>query len=294
MNVFGKLITAMVTPFDENLEVNHRATSELVRFLIEEQKTDAILVSGTTGESPTLSSKEKLELVKTVKKAAQGQAQIIVGCGSNNTRESIVFSQEVCKLQVDGIMLVAPYYNKPPIDGMYTHFSMVAYQIDCPILLYNVPGRTASDMSYELIEKLAAIPNIKALKEASSNLDKVAMIKKNIDQQMAIYSGNDNMTLPILALGGVGVVSVASHFIGQEIKDMLSAWENGDAKEALDIHLKLLPLFQSVFLTTNPIPVKETLNILGLEVGGLRPPLKDMSGEDRTKLLKILKEAKLV
>ena len=221
---FGQLLTAMVTPFDQNGDIDFKATRILVNYLIE-NGTDGIVVAGTTGESPTLTTEEKVELFKFVAEVVNGRVPVIAGTGSNNTRASISLTKKAEEAGVDGIMLVVPYYNKPSQEGIYQHFKAIAESTSLPVMLYNIPGRSAVNMSVETIVRLSEINNIAAIKEASGNLDSMAAIIEQTPSDFALYSGDDGLTLPVLAIGGAGVVSVASHIIGNEMQEMINSFK---------------------------------------------------------------------
>lgn len=271
----GQVLTAMITPMNKDCSVNYPAAVELAQKL-GENGSDGVVLSGTTGESPTLSFEEKVKLFSTVTDALGGQMTIIAGTGSNNTQDSIALTKAAEKAGVDGIMLVTPYYNKPSQEGLYQHFKTVAEQTSLPVMLYNVPGRTGVNILPETVARLAEIDNIVAIKEASGNLEQVSVLKTMVPEDFLIYSGDDALTLPILAVGGAGVVSVASHLVGREIKSMISAFLAGRVGDALEIHLKLMPLFKAMFITTNPVPVKRALEFVGVDTGPLRLPLVEI------------------
>ena len=278
---FGELVTAMITPFTENGEVSYENAAKIADYLVE-HGSDAIVVAGTTGESPTLSNEEKLQLFTTVAKAVKGKAKVIAGTGSNSTKHTVELTRQAEACGVDGIMLVVPYYNKPSQEGLYQHFAAIAQSSSLPLLLYNVPGRTVANMSADTTIRLAkTFTNVVAIKEASGDLEQISRIRKDAPQNFAIYSGDDSLTLPILAVGGCGVVSVASHVVGKEMKEMISAFLSGDHKKALAIHLRLLPLFKALFITANPTPVKGALRMLGHQVGPLRLPLVDLNATEK-------------
>lgn len=289
---FGQLLTAMVTPFDQNGEIDFNATRNLVDYLIE-NGTDGIVVAGTTGESPTLSSEEKVALFQFVVNVVNGRVPVIAGTGSNNTRASISLTKQAEEAGVDGIMLVAPYYNKPSQEGMYQHFKAIAESTSLPIMIYNIPGRCAVNISAETIVRLSQLPNIVAVKEASGNLDAMAEIISQTPSDFSLYSGDDGLTLPVLAIGGTGVVSVASHVIGNEMKDMIQLFKNGQVQEAASAHRRLLPIMKALFTAPNPAPVKAALNINGVNVGGLRLPLLPLSDEEKSALQAVLPARKI-
>lgn len=275
---FGQLITAMVTPFDERGEIDFDATKNLLEHLIK-TGTDAVVVAGTTGESPTLSTEEKLELFSFVIKEANGRIPVIAGTGTNNTKASIELTKEAEKLGADGIMLVAPYYNRPNQDGLYAHFKAIAEETDLPIMIYNIPGRTACNIEVDTIVKLSEIDNIVSVKEASGNLDAMAEIIERTKDGFVLYSGDDSLTLPVLAIGGKGIVSVASHIVGDAMKEMIEAFNRGDIEKAGAIHRKLLPTFKALFSAPSPAPLKAVLNLTGIPVGDVRLPLVPLNEE---------------
>jgi len=275
VSIFGRVLTAMVTPFHEDGSLNYVAAEKLAAHLVE-HGTDTLVVCGTTGESPTLSWDEEYELFGVVQKAVAGKAKVIAGTGSNSTEEAIAATQKAAKLGLDGSLQVVPYYNKPPQEGLYRHFRAIAEAApDFPIMLYNIPGRTGQNLLPETVVRLAEVPNIVAIKEASGNLDQVGLIHRSTSPDFCIYSGDDSLTMPMLAVGGTGVVSVASHLVGDDLQSMVQAFETGDVQTAEQIHRKLLPLFKALFVTTNPIPVKLALALKGWPVGQTRLPLYD-------------------
>ncbi|MDI9442091.1 MAG: 4-hydroxy-tetrahydrodipicolinate synthase [Bacillota bacterium] len=283
----GQLFTAMVTPMHKDGSVNYMAAVALAQRLAE-NGSDGVVLSGTTGESPTLSFDEKAKLFAEVTDALGGQIEIIAGTGSNCTQDSITLTKAAESAGVDGIMLVAPYYNKPSQEGLYQHFRAVAESTSLPVMLYNVPGRTNSNILPETVARLAEIENIVAIKEASGSLDQVSLLKTMVPEDFLIYSGDDSLTLPILAVGGAGVVSVVSHLVGREIKAMIDAFLQGRTEDALEIHLKLMPLFKAMFLTTNPVPVKRALEYVGFETGPLRLPLVDLTEAEAQRIKDVL------
>lgn len=267
-----KMFTAMVTPYNSDLQVNFDKAGELAQYLID-RGSDGIVVSGTTGESPVLSVSEKLQLFSQVKAAVGDKAEVWAGTGSYNTQETIELSREAEKLGMDGLLLVVPYYNKPSQVGLYQHYTAVAASVAIPIMLYNIPSRTGVNMLPETVARLAELENVVALKESTGLMDQMSALKNILPEKVAIYSGDDSQTLPMLALGAQGVVSIASHLIGPQIKQMLNAFANGDVKESQSLHNQLFAMFKGLFITTNPVPVKEALNLIGMEVGGVRLPM---------------------
>jgi len=286
---FGEMITAMATPFFENGEINYKKAAELAVFLVD-NGTDAIVVGGTTGESPTLAEEEKKELFSAIVVAVKGKAKVLAGTGSNNTIQAIRLTKIAENCGVDGIMLVVPYYNKPPQEGLFRHFSAIAAQTALPVMVYNVPGRTVVNMTAETTLRLAQISNIVAVKEASGDLEQIARIRAGAPGDFAVYSGDDSMTLPVLAVGGIGVVSVVSHIAGREIKQMIAAFKNGDTEAALKTHLKLLPLVKAMFITTSPTPLKGAMNMLGHNLGPVRLPLVELTENQNKEIANVLTE----
>jgi len=277
---FGRLVTAMVTPFNDQNQVDYEKTERLIDHLLE-TGSEGIVVSGTTGESPTLSQKEKLDLFKHVVSYAKGKCHIIAGTGSNNTQASVEFTKEAQSLGVDGIMLVAPYYSRPSQEGLYAHFHAIASATELPVMLYNVPGRSAVNMTAETTLRLAQLPNVVCMKEASGNLSQIAAIIEHAPEGFEVYSGDDSLTLPVLSIGGVGIVSVASHIAGRQMKEMVNAFFDGNLKEAASLHRKLMPIFEGLFAYPSPGPTKEALNQLGIDVGGVRLPLVELNEEEK-------------
>ncbi|QGH36998.1 4-hydroxy-tetrahydrodipicolinate synthase [Gracilibacillus salitolerans] len=276
---FGRVLTAMVTPFDQNGEIDYGKTERLINYLLQ-NGTDALVVTGTTGESPTLSKEEKISLIKFTVKTVNGRVPVIAGTGSNNTRESIELTKKAETIGVDGIMLVAPYYNKPSQEGLYQHFRVIAEATTLPVMLYNIPGRTSVNVNPETIIDLSKIDNIVSVKEASGNLDVMTKIIRKTDQDFSLYSGDDNLTLPAVAIGANGIVSVSSHVVGNEMNEMIAACQNGDILRAQELHQFLLPIMQSLFMAPSPTPVKAALAMNGIDVGGVRLPLVPLNNEE--------------
>lgn len=291
---FGRVVTAMVTPFAEDGSVNYEVAEKLAVHLVE-NGSDGLVICGTTGESPTLSWTEEYELFKVVKQAVGDRAKIIAGTGSNSTTEAIAATQKAAKLDLDGSLQVVPYYNKPPQAGLYQHFKAIAEACpELPMMLYNVPGRTSCNLEPETVANLAQISNIVAIKEASGDLEQGCKIRCLTPANFAIYSGEDALTLPLLTVGSSGVVSVASHLVGKQIQSMIEAFISGNNQQASEIQLKLFPLFQALFMTTNPIPLKTALNLQGWNVGKLRTPLCELQLDLRENLKIILQELSLI
>lgn len=271
--IFGPVITAMVTPMRSDLSIDIDQAQKLANYLVE-NGSDTILVTGTTGESPTLTDAEKLALYTAVKQAVQGRAKVMAGTGSYNTQHSIEMSQAAAKAGVDGLLLVVPYYNKPPQEGLFQHFKAIAQSVDLPCMIYNIPPRVVINMLPETFARLVeAAPNVVAVKEASQNLDQVAAIRRLTPPSFTIYSGDDGLTLPTLSVGGYGVVSVAAHLVGKEIQQMVADFHAGRLQQAQAMYNRLGPVFKSLFITTNPIPVKWAMSLVGLDCGPVRLPL---------------------
>lgn len=317
MKHLGEMLTAMVTPFNEDLSVNYGTAAVLAEKLIEEG-SDGIVVAGTTGESPTLSTEEKISLFKKVREAVGTKGTVVAGTGSNNTKGSVELSKAAEDAGADGILVVAPYYNKPPQEGLYEHFGMIAQSVKIPVILYNIPGRTGININPDTIERLYRdFHNIVGVKDATGNMDqatevalrtraysgvgdKVAVVSGSAPsgqpegRRFRIYSGDDSLTLPVMACGGTGVISVTSHIAGPQMKRMIVSYFEGRVEEARAIQWELFNLFKTLFMTTNPIMIKEALNLKGLNVGGLRPPLVNATEEQREKLRSVMKELKML
>lgn len=287
---FGRLITAMVTPFDQNLELDLSRTEEFVDRLIE-GGNDALVVNGTTGESPTVFYPQKIELFKTVVKAAGGRVPIIANVGDNCTADTIDFAKDVSKLGVDGLMCVVPYYNKPPQAGLYAHFSAIAESTDLPIVLYNIPGRCVVNMDADTTLALARDhSNIVAIKEASGNMEQIEKIVNEAPQGFEVISGDDSATLEIMRLGGVGVISTIGNVAPSRMKEIVDLCAEGNWEEASKKNEELLPLMEGLFETSNPILVKEALKLTGFPVGGVRLPLVDATEEQADRLAQIMRQ----
>jgi 4-hydroxy-tetrahydrodipicolinate synthase len=274
--VFGRVLTAMVTPFDSQGRLDEPATMRVVDHLLS-TGSDGLVVCGTTGESPTLSHEEKLRLFRLVKRAVAGRGTVIAGTGGNDTAASITLSREAAEIGVDGLLLVVPPYSKPSQEGLYQHFRAIAEAVSAlPCMLYNVPPRTAQNMEAATTVRLARdVANIVATKEAAGNLVQCAEIVAGAGDDFSVYSGDDAMTLPLLAVGGCGVVSVTSHLVGRDMKAMVSAFVAGDLDTAARLNIRMLPIVRACFqpTTPSPVPLKAGLSLLGIEVGGVRLPL---------------------
>ncbi|AUT03890.1 4-hydroxy-tetrahydrodipicolinate synthase [Nostoc sp. CENA543] len=294
MGDFGRVLTAMITPFKADGSVNYDVAAKLAAHLAD-NGTDTLVVCGTTGESPTLSWDEEYQLFVEVLQAVAGKAKVIAGCGSNSTKEAIAATQKAAKIGVHGTLQVVPYYNKPPQAGLYQHFQAIANSCpDLPILLYNIPGRTGQNLSPETVVQLAAVDNIVGIKEASGNLDQASEIRRLTPPEFQIYAGDDSLTLPLLAIGAKGVVSVASHLVGNQLQQMIQAFNAGQVTLSSEIHLRFFPLFKALFLSTNPIPIKQALKLQGWEVGSTRLPLCEADQDVTDKLAAVMKKLDLI
>ena len=289
---FGRVITAMVTPMDRTLAVDYDRAAALAKRLVE-RGSDGLVVCGTTGESPTLTDEEKVRLFHTIHEAVGRRAAVIAGTGTYNTAHSIHLTKEAERAGCDGVLLVNPYYNKPSQEGLYQHFKAVAESTRLAVMLYNIQGRTSVNCEPATVARLAQIPNIVAIKEASGSLDQMSQIRKLTPPEFLLYSGDDSLTLPLLAVGGHGVVSVASHLAGREIREMIEAFVAGDVLGATAMHLRLWPLFKVLFITTNPVPVKAALALAGFDAGSLRLPLVEATSKEREQIAAVLKDLAL-
>ncbi|EFM13118.1 dihydrodipicolinate synthase [Paenibacillus curdlanolyticus YK9] len=276
---FGRLITAMATPFDADGAIDWEATGRLIDHLIEVQQNDSIVISGTTGESPTLTEQEKESLFRFAVERAGGRAKIIAGTGSNDTAHTIHLTQVAENCGVDGILLVTPYYNKPNQEGLFQHYKAVAQSTSLPIMLYNVPSRTGITMTAATTLRLAEIPNIVATKDCAP-LDQLTEIACQAPEHFRVYSGDDSAALPAIAVGAYGIVSVASHIVGSKMKKMINAYLNGEVSTAAQLHAECLPIFKGLFDYPSPAPVKYALALNGLPVGGVRLPLVALTDEE--------------
>lgn len=290
---FGRVLTAMVTPFNKDQTIDFEQVKKLARHLVQ-SGSDGLVLAGTTGESPTLSKDEKVELFRVVVEEVGGDAIVIAGTGGNNTAASVELTRAAEKVGVDGVLQVGPYYNKPSQEGLYQHFKTIAASTNLPVMLYNIPGRTAVNILPQTVIRLAEIENITAIKEASGSLDQVSELRRALPDHFAIYSGDDSMTLPIMSLGGKGVVSVAAHIVGPKIQEMVNAFTSGNVTMATKIHSSLYPVFKILFITTNPVPVKAAMNMLGWKVGAPRLPMVDVNESEREALKIVLSESQLL
>jgi 4-hydroxy-tetrahydrodipicolinate synthase len=275
---FGDILTAMVTPFTLDLQVDHLAFARLADHLLA-NGSDGLVVAGTTGESPTLTDDEKVTLFRHAVEVAGGRGPVIAGTGSNDTAHSVALTRRAEDAGVDAVLVVTPYYNKPPERGLRAHFAAIAGATNLPVIVYNIPSRCVIDLPPELLADLAAIDNIVAVKQANPDLDASRRLLELCD--LGLYAGNDDMTRDVAAMGGWGCISVASHLVGPRLKELVVAARAGDTARAAAIDAELAPLIAALFVTSNPIPLKAALNMLGHEVGGLRLPLVDASDDER-------------
>lgn len=287
----GDIITAMVTAFNEDGSVNYGATAELAAYLVD-NGSDGLVVSGTTGESPTLTDDEKVELFRVVREAVGDRATVIAGTGSNDTAHSVELTQKATAAGVDGILAVTPYYNKPPVAGLMEHFRAIASATDRPVILYNIPGRCALNIEPETLAELYRTDNIVAVKQANADLEQSRRLVELCD--MGLYAGNDDMVFPLLEFGGLGGICVASHLAGPQMKEMVRLYRAGSIDEARAIDDSLKKLYETIFISTNPIPVKAALNMLGHDVGGLRLPLVEATADEQAALRRVMEEMGLL
>lgn len=286
---FGRLIPAMVTPFDENRDLDLKQARALAARLIE-GGSDSLIINGTTGESPTVFYPQKMKLFEAVVSEVAGQVPVIANVGDNCTADTVQFARDVQKLGVDGFMLVVPYYNKPPQEGLYQHFKTIANAVDLPCILYNIPGRCAINMEAETTLRLAhEVDNITAIKEASGNLEQVKQIIDNAPANFDVYSGDDSLTYDMMKIGGAGVISTIGNVAPARMKEIVELCAAGDFEAAKKAHDALLPLMNELFVTSNPIMVKEALNLLGFPVGGVRLPLVDATKEQSDALAEVMR-----
>lgn len=288
-SIFKGSGVALVTPFNKDGEVDYKKLKELIDFQIE-NKTDAIIICGTTGESATLTEKEHKKVIEECKNHVRGRIPVIAGTGSNNTRTAIELSKEAENIGVDGLLVVTPYYNKPTQDGLFKHYTAIAKETNIPIILYNVPGRTSVNLLPSTVKRIVEEnPNVIAIKEASGNPEQIGAlkeIKEKLNRKFDIYSGNDDQTVDILELGGIGVISVLANILPEETHNMVMNYLNGNKEQSRNEQIKLLSLIKALFSKTNPIPVKKALELIGKIDGTLRLPLTELP-EEQTKQLKI-------
>jgi 4-hydroxy-tetrahydrodipicolinate synthase len=284
---FGPVVTAMITPMCDDGTINDSEAARLVNWLAG-HGSSAVVIAGTTGEGPTLDDEEKLALFRTAVKASAGKIPIIANAGTNDTRRSVEFAKKAAARGVDGLMAVGPYYNKPPQAGLIKHFLAIADATSLPLMIYNIPGRTAVNITPDTIIALAAHPKIAAVKESSGDINQIADIAARAPADFSVYSGDDYLALPSAAVGACGVVSVVSHVAGDQISSMLRAFADGDRATAAHIHQSLMPLFRALFAVTSPIPVKAAMRALGFSVGECRLPLCPLTADQQRALLAAL------
>lgn len=286
----GNVITAMITPFYEDGSVDYEGAVQLAQDLCQ-NGSDSVLLAGTTGEGATMTEEEKLTLFRAVRTALPPHKRVIANVGSNNTAQTVAFAQAAEKTGVDALLVITPYYNKPNQAGCYAHFAAVAKAVTAPVILYNVPGRTGGKLEASTVVRLArAFKNIVGIKEASGDLSAVTVMARDTEEHFSVYSGEDNLTLPILAVGGCGVISVASHLIGRELQTMIEAYKAGEVQKACTLHQTYLPVLNGVFCTVNPIPVKTCCQILRRPSGPFRLPLVEASVEEKQFLTRLLQQ----
>jgi 4-hydroxy-tetrahydrodipicolinate synthase len=290
---FGAVVTAMVTPFREDHSLDVDAARSLAAHLYE-RGTESIVVAGSTGESPTLTHKEKLELFRAVIEIAQGRGKVLCGTGTYDTAETLELSREAEGLGADGLLLVTPYYNKPPQRGLLEHFSQVANAVSIPVVAYNIPGRTGIRIEHDTLLQMAEVPNIVGVKDSTGDFQAISKLISEAPPDFEVYSGDDWATFGYLCLGAVGVVSVAAHLVGGRIKQLCDLIQAGDIPAARKIHEELTPLFNALFITSNPIPVKTALEMVGHPVGPPRLPLVPATVEERERIRKALVDAGLL
>jgi 4-hydroxy-tetrahydrodipicolinate synthase len=286
---WGRVITAMATPFGAEGSVDFDRAASLAKRLVD-TGSESLVVAGTTGESPTLADEEKVRLFRVVKEAIGGRAAVLAGTGTYDTAHSVHLSREAKRAGADGLLLVVPYYNRPSQEGLYRHFRTIAESVELPVMMYNIPGRTGTNMLPEVIARLAEVPNVVAVKEAAGSLDQVSDIRRRAPEEFLIYSGDDSLTLPFLSVGAAGVVSVASHLVGREIGEMIEAYNAGRVADARRIHLRLLPLFKVLFIAPNPVPLKAAMKMSGFAIGEPRLPLVPATESERAQIAAVLRE----
>ena len=293
MSIFKGSAVAIVTPFDDNNEVNYEKLKELIEWHIEE-KTDAIVICGTTGEASTMTKDEKEKAINFTVDTVNKRVPVIAGTGTNDTNISIEMSRYAESVGVDGLLLITPYYNKTSTKGLYKHYEAINNAVNTPIILYNVPSRTGVNISPKQLLDLTTLKNIVAIKEASGSISQIAEMKSLCQDKIDIYSGNDDQIVPILSLGGIGVISVLANIMPKEVHDMTYAYLNGDFNKALKLQLYTIDLISKLFIETNPIPVKTALNLIGKDVGNFRLPLCEMDNNNLNLLIEALRKYNLL
>ena len=288
MTIFKGSAVAIITPFNNNGDVNYKKLEELLEWHISE-KTDAIVICGTTGEATTMSDKEKKEVIKFTVNITNKRIPVIAGTGSNNTKAAIEMTKYAESVGVDGALIITPYYNKTTNRGLIKHFTAINNEVNIPIILYNVPSRTGVNITPNQLLELSRLNNVVAIKEASGNISQVIKMKSLCKDNIDIYSGKDDQIIPILSIGGLGVISVLANIIPNTVHNMTHSYLNGDVKKALELQLDSLDLCNSLFIETNPVPIKTALNLIGMDVGQLRLPLCEMDSSNEETLKKSLK-----
>ncbi len=290
---FGAVVTAMVTPFRDDFTLDLDGAQELVRHLLD-HGSDTVLVAGSTGESPTLTHDEKRDLFRAAVQAAEGKGQVWCGTGTYSTEESVELTRMAEEAGADAALVVTPYYNKPPQRGLVAHFTKIAQSTSLPVVAYNIPGRTATRIEHDTLLRLAAVPNIVAVKDSTGDFDGVSRLVGEAPAGFEVYSGDDWATFGFVCLGAVGVVSVASHLVGERVREMVGLIADGDVPAARKIHEELSPVFKALFITSNPIPLKAALELVGRPVGPPRLPLVPATPEERATLQRALEDAGLL
>jgi 4-hydroxy-tetrahydrodipicolinate synthase len=293
MSIFKGSAVAIITPFKDDSSVNYEKLEELLEWHIKEN-TDAIVICGTTGEASTMSVEERQKTIKFTVDIVNKRIPVIAGTGTNDTKASIEMSKYAEFVGVDGLLVITPYYNKTNAEGLIRHFKAIDNEVNIPIIVYNVPSRTGVNITPQDLSKLSKLKNVTAIKEASGNISQIAAMKALCKDTIDIYSGNDDQIVPIMALGGLGVISVVANILPKKIHDMTMHHLNGNSNKALDIQLETLDLINKLFIETNPIPVKTALNLMGFEVGGFRLPLYEMNSDNLELLKNSLKENLLI
>ncbi len=286
--IFKGCFVASITPFDDNGQINESGLRNHIDFLMS-QNVAGIIPCGTTGESATLSWEEHNRVVDITLEQTHGKIIVIAGAGSNNTAESINAAQHAHDKGADAILCITPYYNKPTQEGLYQHYRSIATKVDIPIVVYNVPGRTGVNLQAETLERLCELPNVVAVKEASGNINQITEIHRRCGERLTILSGDDALTLPIMAVGAKGVISVVANIVPQKMVALIDSFESGNFIQALQRHEELLPLCDAMFFETNPIPVKTAMNLIGMNAGTFRLPLVSMSKHNKERLISVLK-----
>ncbi|UUV19484.1 4-hydroxy-tetrahydrodipicolinate synthase [Fusobacteria bacterium ZRK30] len=293
MGIFKGSGVALITPFNEDMSINYTKLEELIEWHIE-NKTDALVIAGTTGEASTLPDEEHIELIRRSVEMVRGRVPVIAGSGSNDTRHGIKLSIECERAGADGLLIVTPYYNKTNRQGLINHYTTIADQVNIPIILYNVPGRTGMNIPVDVVVELSNHKNMVGLKEASGDISYLAEVARVCDNSFSIYSGNDDIIVPVLSLGGVGVISVLANVMPLETHNLVMSYLEGDVTKSRDLQLSLNSFVNSLFLETNPIPVKSAMNLMNMKVGGVRQPLWEMSSESLELLKAEMKKLNLI